>query len=165
VACIVVNDGSNQQCTRVLEKLSQSFDIHLLTHKENQGKGAAIITALQFANQQNYTHALQIDADGQHDLNDINRFLAVAEQQPDALINGVPEYDHSVPKSRLYGRKISTFWVRINTLSSDIIDVLCGFRVYPVSRTVDLIQQRSIGLRMEFDLEIMSISIVIMLRS
>ncbi len=152
--CILVNDGSNQNCSSVLENLTRSFNIHLLTHEKNQGKGAAIFTALEFAKQQHYTHALQIDADGQHNLNDINRFLDAARQNPLALINGVPQYDDSVPKSRLYGRKISTFWVRINTLSTDIIDVLCGFRVYPVDQTLLVIHENSIGRRMEFDLEI-----------
>lgn len=81
--------------------------------------------------------------------------LAEAERYPDALISGQPLYDDSIPKSRLYGRYITHFWVWIETLSLSIRDSMCGFRVYPLAATLALCDRRAIGQRMDFDTEIM----------
>jgi len=102
-----------------------------------------------------YSHALQIDADGQHDVRDIPAFLAASVAQPDSVICGCPVYDASVPKGRLYGRYLTHVWVWINTLSFDIKDSMCGFRVYPLEPTVALIDATAIGRRMDFDVEVL----------
>src|SRR5690606_10928118 len=99
--------------------------------------------------------ALQIDADGQHDAEDIPRFLERSAAHPDALICGTPIYDASVPKGRLYGRYLTHVWVWINTLSLTIRDSMCGFRVYPLAPTLRLIAQVRIGERMDFDVEVL----------
>jgi hypothetical protein len=101
-----------------------------------------------------YSHALQIDADGQHDTWDIPRFLAEAEAYPRALVLGKPVFGEDAPVSRRLGRKISQFWVWVETLSLAIGDPLFGFRVYPVSTVVAFIQQKCLGSRMDFDPEI-----------
>ena len=80
-----------------------------------------------------FSHALQIDADGQHAAADVPGFLDEARAHPDAVICGQPVFDDSVPKSRLYGRYATHVWVWINTLSLDIRDSMCGFRVYPLA--------------------------------
>src|SRR3546814_7870841 len=85
-----------------------------------------------------YSHALQFDADGQHNAADVPRLLALAAAHPQALITGVPKYDASVPKSRLYGRYITPVWVWINTLSLRIRDLMLGFRVYPLAITLQI---------------------------
>ncbi len=54
-----------------------------------------------------FTHALQVDADGQHDLQAVPRFIAAAQCAPTQLICGFPEYDASVPKGRLYARYLT----------------------------------------------------------
>ena len=58
-----------------------------------------------------------------------------------------------MPKGRLYGRYLTHVWVWINTLSLAIKDSMCGFRVYPLVRTLAAIVP-SIGKRMDFDPEI-----------
>jgi hypothetical protein len=100
------------------------------------------------------SHVLQIDADGQHDATDIPRFLQAAQAAPDAVINGAPVYDASVPKGRLYGRYLTHVWVWINTLSFAIRDSMCGFRVYPLAPVLKLIDEEFVGQRMDFDPEI-----------
>jgi hypothetical protein len=102
-----------------------------------------------------HTHALQIDADGQHDVADIPKFLALSSLLPQAVVCGVPIYDASVPKSRLYGRYATHVWVWINTLSLDIRDSMCGFRVYPLAPVVKLIDEVYMGRRMDFDSELL----------
>jgi len=156
IAVIVVDDASTEEHSMVLQQVSNaSNDIHLVTHHENQGKGGAVITGLLMAQKLGYSHALQIDADGQHDLNDINSLLDLSEKYPDALISGKPIYDDSIPKGRLWGRSITHFWVYIETLSLQVKDTMCGFRVYPLEATCQLIKQVSLGKRMDFDIEIM----------
>lgn len=154
--CILVNDGSNETCTRVLERLNHEYSwTSLVQHTENKGKGGAVKTGLQEALRNGFTHAVQIDADGQHNATDIPAFLALAEMHPAALITGIPVYDESVPKHRLYLRYITHVWVWINTLSFEIKDSMCGFRVYPVKITTDLLAREKTPDRMAFDTDIL----------
>ena len=118
----------------------------------NLGKGGAMMSGLRKALALGYSHALQIDADGQHDVNDIPRFLASARQHPQAVVCGQPVYDASVPKGRLYGRYLTHVWVWINTLSLRIRDSMCGYRVYPLSAVVSVLDGACLGRRMDFAL-------------
>lgn len=156
LAVIIVDDASGKEhAKKLLEIRIANDNVHLVTHKENQGKGGAVITGLLKAQELGYSHALQVDADGQHDLDDINALLALSSQYPEALISGKPVYDDSIPKGRLWGRSITHFWVHIETLSLQVKDTMCGFRVYPLAATCLLINQVSLGKRMDFDIEIM----------
>lgn len=155
--CVLVDDGSDASCASVLSDIAAANPqaITLVRLAENQGKGGAMMAGLRKALQLGYSHALQIDADGQHDVTDIPAFLAASEGHPDRIVCGCPIYDASVPKGRLYGRYLTHVWVWINTLSFAIRDSMCGFRVYPLAQTVALINDVSIGRRMDFDVEIL----------
>ncbi|MDE8555444.1 glycosyltransferase family 2 protein [Pantoea vagans] len=151
---IVVDDGSDAATQLQLATL-RAPQLSLLRLDSNQGKGVAVIYGLQAAAARGFTHAVQLDADGQHQVEDLPLMLAEAAHYPEALISGQPRYDDSVPKSRLYGRYITHFWVWIETLSLSIRDSMCGFRVYPLAATLALCDRRAIGQRMDFDTEIM----------
>jgi len=155
--CLLVDDGSEPGCAAVLDALAaaDAAGVQLLRLPQNQGKGGAMIAGLRQAARLGYSHALQIDADGQHDTGDIPAFLKLSAAQPAHLICGCPIYDESVPKARLYGRYATHIWVWINTLSLQIRDSMCGFRVYPLAPTVALIDAVNIGRRMDFDTEIL----------
>lgn len=155
--CILVDDGSSPACARVLDALALAHpsSVTLVRHAHNQGKGGAVITGFRRAAADGFSHVLQIDADGQHNVDDIALFLALAARYPDALIVGSPIYDESVPKLRLYARYLTHVWVWINTLSFAIHDSMCGFRVYPVGPVMALINRRQLGLRMNFDTDIL----------
>ncbi|MES2605830.1 MAG: glycosyltransferase family 2 protein [Pseudomonadota bacterium] len=149
---VLVDDGSDPPCRAVLEQLRSTFSqMHLSTHAHNRGKGAALKTGLLAAHRLGFTHAVQIDADGQHDTGDIDLFLEKSRAKPETLIAGCPVYDRSVPKIRFYCRYLSHVWVWINTLSLQIVDSMCGFRVYPLQKSCDLLQRKQMGNRMEFD--------------
>lgn len=153
---IMVNDGSNAQASQLFNDLAEQFSyLTLIEHQENQGKGSAVQTALKASKAQGYSHALQVDADGQHDLNDVEKLLTESKRYPESLISGKPIYDESVPKHRYYARSITHFWVWIETLSFSIKDTMCGYRVYPLASTVNLIETERLGLRMDFDIEVM----------
>ncbi|WP_118183559.1 glycosyltransferase family 2 protein [Paraburkholderia phosphatilytica] len=154
---IVVDDGSDAPTQAVLAELAQQYvgRMTLLRRPVNGGKGAAVMTGLRAAHDAGYTHALQIDADGQHDAADVPRFVAAAGAAPRALILGQPVYDDSVPKSRLYGRYATHVWVWIETLSFEIRDSMCGFRIYPLDLACALIDSVTLPTRMDFDIEIL----------
>jgi glycosyltransferase involved in cell wall biosynthesis len=157
VPCMLVDDGSSASCAAVLDALAREHAgrVVLVRLPRNQGKGAAVLAGFRHAAELGYTHVLQIDADGQHETADVPTFLAQAAAHPDAIICGHPVYDESVPKARLYGRYATHIWVWINTLSLDIKDSMCGFRVYPVAPVNALAARRSIGVRMNFDTDIL----------
>ena len=157
VPCLLVDDGSGLACARVLDELAAQYPdrVHLLRLPSNQGKGAAVMAGLREAGTRGHSHVLQIDADGQHDAADVPAFLEQARDEPQAVINGQPQYDASVPRARLYGRYATHIWVWINTLSFEIRDSMCGFRVYPLQAALDLLQRERIGQRMDFDTEIL----------
>ncbi len=153
--CILINDGSSLACTAVIEKLAAQTDCYAVHLLQNQGKGGAVMAGLREAQMLGFTHALQVDADGQHNLDDLSAFLACSRLYPDAVICGYPEYDESVPKVRLLARYLTHIWVWINSLSLQIRDSMCGFRVYPLASTVALINRVKLGRRMDFDSEIL----------
>jgi glycosyltransferase involved in cell wall biosynthesis len=155
--CLLVDDGSSAACAAVLDALAREHAgrVALVRLPHNQGKGAAVLAGFRRAAQLGYTHVLQIDADGQHETADVPKFLAAAAAHPDAIIAGHPVYDESVPKARLYGRYATHIWVWINTLSFDIKDSMCGFRVYPVAPVNALAARHAIGVRMNFDTDIL----------
>lgn len=150
---IIVDDGSNLETKSMIAKFEG--DCTVVTLLENQGKGGAVIAGIKKAHALGYSHAIQIDADGQHDLKALPNLLKQAEKYPSALISGYPIYDQSVPKGRLYGRYITHFWVWVETLSFSVKDSMCGFRAYPVVNTMAVLQAGEMGLRMDFDTEIM----------
>ncbi len=154
--CLVVDDGSDEATRNLLEELGQQLDFVTLFHLyHNQGKGAAVLRGIFEAKALGFSHALQVDADGQHDLADIPQMLAEARQQPAALISGWPQYGEDVPKSRFYSRYLTHLWVWIETLSLTIKDSMCGFRVYPLDAVIELVKNQPLGLRMDFDIEVM----------
>lgn len=101
-----------------------------------------------------FTHAAQIDADGQHDPNDLGKFLSESRAQPEAVILGTPKYGPEVPRVRLVGRQLSRVLVWLETFSFAISDPLLGFRVYPLKETIGVLDSARLGERMDFDPEI-----------
>ncbi len=153
----VVDDGSDGATQAVLAALAERWSprVSLLRLAVNGGKGAAVMAGLKAAREAGFTHALQIDADGQHDTADVPRFLDAARAAPDAVVLGRPVYDETVPKARLYGRYLTHVWVWIETLSLAIPDSMCGFRLYPLGAACALIDSVALPTRMDFDIEIL----------
>ena len=154
---VVVDDASPAGAAEDLVRLLDQCDgqITLVRHEQNQGKGGAVTTGLVTALEAGYTHALQIDADGQHDVACIESLRTLSAQHPDAIICGEPVFDESISKLRYYGRYLTHALVWLETLSTEIRDAMCGFRVYPVGPIVTLINRKAPGRRMAFDAELL----------
>lgn len=154
--CLLVDDGSAAGCARELQRLANSTPgVTLLRLPANRGKGAAVTAGMGAAQDAGYTHALQIDADGQHTLADVPRFIAAARETPGSLVCGRPVFDESIPRARRYGRYLTHALVWLNTLSLDVPDAMCGFRVYPLALVLELLRRERLGSRMDFDIEIL----------
>lgn len=149
---IVVDDGSGEAGRRVVAELGKAGRVQVVRRDRNGGKGAAVKSGFAVAWERDFTHVLQVDADGQHDLDDIPRFLAEALEFPEALILGRPVYDASQPTLRAFARKISTFWVNFETGGGLVDDPQIGFRVYPLR---EALAADARGDHMEFDQELL----------
>ena len=153
---LIVDDGSSAESKKILMPLLQEPRVSLVTRILNGGKGAAVITGMRKALQLGYTHALQVDADGQHDLTKIPELIKLSDQYPGRIISGMPVYDDSVPTSRKLWRYATHILVWIHTLSLEIRDSMCGFRIYPLQEAIGVIDARDqFGQRMDFDIEIL----------
>ncbi len=148
---VVVDDGSAPAGREAVAELGRLSLAHVVRREHNGGKGAAVKTGFRAARELGYSHALQVDADGQHDTGDIPRFLAASRAEPDVLVLGAPVFDASAPTSRLVGRKITQFWTNLETFGRVIHDPMCGFRVYPLDAAI---AAGARGDAMDFDPEI-----------
>jgi len=155
--CWIVDDGSHAVAAAAVDRLAAVEDgwLRVLRLPHNQGKGAAVHAGCAAAAAAGHSHAVQIDADGQHDAADVPRLLAAAAAEPAAVVTGVPRYDDSIPWIRYYGRYLTHALVWLHTLSFDLVDTMCGFRVYPLAPTLRLWAQEPVGQRMDFDTEIL----------
>ncbi|MBW2493463.1 MAG: glycosyltransferase family 2 protein [Deltaproteobacteria bacterium] len=153
--CIVVDDGCGRSTRAVLERLEARHPwLDVIHHPENRGRGAALKTAYRTAARRGMTHVVQLDADGQHNAEDVPDFLAAARARPEALVLGEPIFDASIPWHRKHGRKLSKAIVWAQTGSTAVRDPLCGFRCVPLSPTLALLDRVRWGDRMEFDPEL-----------
>ena len=155
IDCLIVDDGSEPQTQRILKRQAAERGwVQLLRRAHQGGKGAAVMDGLHLLHGAGYTHAVQMDADGQHDSDDLPKFLHESQAHPSALILGKPAYGPDVPRIRLAGRQISRVLVWLETFSFAISDPLLGYRVYPIRETVEVLSRHSLGRRMDFDPEI-----------
>jgi glycosyltransferase involved in cell wall biosynthesis len=147
---IVVDDGSSAPGREACAEIASLGLAQVIHSPRNQGKGAAMRTGFRSAGERGFTHAIQIDADGQHDTNAIPRFVEVAREAIDSAVFATPVYDESAPRSRRVARQITHFWVNLEVGPGVIDDALIGFRLYPLAATLSL---PLVCNRMAFDVE------------
>ena len=153
--CLVVDDGSGHETTETLSALAAKLPwVQVERLPINRGRGAALRHGYRAARARGFSHAVQLDADGQHDPTDVGALLDAAERNPEALILGDPRFDATAPRSRLYGRRLSQLIVWGYTGSFAVHDPLCGFRCFPLAATLAVLARHRFGDRMDFDPEI-----------
>ena len=143
-------DGSGEQ---MLARARTDPGIRVLIQARNYGKGAAVLLGLREAAAHGYTHALTLDADGQHPADRILAFMSASQRQPDALVLGRPVFDASAPRIRVVGRRVSNFWANLETLWAGIGDSLFGMRVYPIRSLLAVMEKNRWMRRFDFDVE------------
>ena len=147
---VVVDDGNDLEQKAIIKSTVKEFEnAVLLLHATNLGKGAAIADGIAYLKEHHYSHAIQIDADMQHNLNDLNKFISLSEQYPKDIISGAPLYDDKASKGRV------NFFVALECCTLSIKDAMIGFRVYPVEPIFKILKKHHVAMRMGFDIEIL----------
>jgi glycosyltransferase involved in cell wall biosynthesis len=150
----VVVDGSTDGTLEALQALARDDPkLRVLALPYNQGKGAAVLRGLREAHAAGYTHALAMDADGQHPVDKIREFMEASRAEPGAMILGQPVFDASAPPERVRWRKLSNWFVGLETFGAGIGDSLYGFRVYPIAPLLRIMQRQPFMRRFDFDAE------------
>ena len=150
-AVIVVDDGSHADGHAACRALASRGQARVIRLDSNCGKGAAVKQGLEVARETGFSHAFQVDADGQHNIDAIPAFLDASSRSPKSAIIGYPTYDASVPTIRYVGRRFTRLWVDLEVGSRSMIrDAMIGFRIYPIEPLLLLSIQSD---RMEFDVE------------
>jgi glycosyltransferase involved in cell wall biosynthesis len=150
----VVIDGSTDGTGEQMEKMAGGDSgLRVFVLPRNQGKGAAVLHGLREASARGFTHALTMDADGQHPADLIRTFMSASERAPAAMILGKPVFGPEAPRERVLGRKISNFFAHLETLWGGIGDSLYGFRVYPIAPLIKIMEQQRWMRRFDFDVE------------
>ena len=150
----VVIDGSDDGTgPEIMRRAAADPGLRVILRARNGGKGAAILEGLRAAAAEGFTHALTMDADGQHPAALIPDFMAASKAAPDAFILGVPVFDASAPRLRVIGRRVSNGWANLETLWAGVGDSLCGFRVYPIMALRAIMERNRWMRRFDFDPE------------
>lgn len=150
----VVVDGSTDGTAALLSDLARGEPgLEVFVLPRNAGKGAAVLHGLREAERRGFTHALVMDADGQHPADHVAALMAASRAAPEAMILGRPVFGPDAPMLRVRGRRISNWWARLETLGAGIGDSLFGFRVYPVAALRAVMEDTRWMRRFDFDPE------------
>ena len=150
----VIVDGSTDGSAEELTAMARGDPgMRVLVRERNGGKGAALLDGLIAARREGFTHALTMDADGQHPAGRIRAFMTASTAAPEAMILGDPVFDASAPRIRLRGRRIANWCTNLETLWAGVHDTLFGFRVYPIAPLIEVMQRSRWMRRFDFDPE------------
>lgn len=131
---IVVDDGSVDETSAEL----QGLPITLLRNEPNAGKAASLWRGMQYALQQEADGVITLDGDGQHQPEDIPRFIDAAQAHPRRIVIGSRLHDReTIPAKRYYANRFANFWIAWAS-GMPMEDSQSGFRLYPSELLQDL---------------------------
>jgi glycosyltransferase involved in cell wall biosynthesis len=150
---VVVDGSTDGSGEAVRAEATGDPGVRVLVLPENRGKGAAVLHGLREAAAAGFTHALTMDADGQHPAERIPAFVAASRADPGAMVLGLPAFGPEAPTVRVRGRRVSNWWAGLETGWAGIGDSLCGFRVYPIAPLLAAMERTRWMRRFDFDPE------------
>jgi glycosyltransferase involved in cell wall biosynthesis len=131
---LVVDDGSADRGADV----AKAAGAEVLRLPRNRGKAAALRTGMQALRERGATHALTLDADGQHLPGEIPALRDAASAHPAAIVIGARRHaPGSMTAVRLFGNRFANRWVE-SACGRAFEDTQSGFRVYPLDATLAL---------------------------
>jgi len=143
---VLVDDGSRDLSLAIAQK--SGFDV--IKHKVNLGKGAAMKTGTHAAFLKGADAVIFMDADGQHSLSDIPKFVKRLESEKYHIIFGTRKFDRNTPLERSLGNKVGSFLVNL-LFGIKVTDLLCGFRAL-TKKAFEAIDWESVGYGVETEM-------------
>ncbi len=132
---LVVDDGSGDGTAEIAE----SHDCFVVRNKNNQGKGAALVQAFQFAQGNSYKWAITMDADLQHPVSSIKDFIAeISRDSSDIILANRRDRTEKMPFHRQLSNGLTSVLISLVTNSIRINDSQCGFRAYRLKYLTNL---------------------------
>ncbi|MCW1889979.1 hypothetical protein OK016_13955 [Vibrio chagasii] len=108
-----------------------------MTLDQNQGKGGAVKAGIKKAHELGFSHAIQIDADGQHDL----EALPLTHLRHHKLSRTTSDIRSACLRREWKQRRDCTgatrhtFGMDRNPFFINCKDSMCGFRAYPIKQS------------------------------
>lgn len=121
---IVVDDGSIDRTSQI----AYEFDVTVLRLKKNHGKGKALKTGFEFAKSKDYHAVFTLDADLQHEPNEIPKFIDKFNEGFDIVIGNRMKNLKPMPIERIFSNKTTSFLISLRT-GKKVLDSQCGFRL------------------------------------
>ncbi len=135
---LVVDDGSSDDGAARAEQwfASTGAEGAVVRMPRNRGKAAALLVGFEAARKREATHALTVDADGQHDASRIPEFLGHLASLPERadrllVLGNRRPLPRRYPLARLTGRTLSGLAIRA-ACGVSVGDAACGMRLYPL---------------------------------
>ena len=147
---IVVDDGSTDDTPIRVQSVQ---GIQLIRHPYNKGKGATLITGMTAA-AKIADWAICLDADGQHDPEEIAAFVKAARLKPRGIVIGKRSGMKTAPWTSRFGRKFSNFWVWVSG-GPLLCDSQSGYRMYPLPEILGLATRAR---RYQYEVEILALA-------
>lgn len=148
---LVVDDGSRDKTSEI----ACSLGAQVIRQEPNQGKGAALLNGFRHAAEQGYDAVLTLDADGQHDPDEIPLFLEELSKGADLVI-GKRDFSR-MPFPRNISNTIGT-WSFSKALGQYCPDNQSGYRLH--SRRLVEKSLSSTETNFEFEVEIIVTCVV-----
>jgi glycosyltransferase involved in cell wall biosynthesis len=144
---VVVDDGSSDDSAQIAAQL----DLTVLKHEINKGKGAALRTGIDYLKNKEYQLIIMMDSDGQHEPEDINKFIERYKTSQVAVIVGNRMADTKrMPLLRKATNKFMSVIIS-NICHQTIPDSQCGFRLVE-KKAIDTIQLESSNYEIESEM-------------
>jgi glycosyltransferase involved in cell wall biosynthesis len=131
---VVIDDGSQDDTA----KLAADAGAHCLSNGANQGKGSAVRKGIAYISEEEYTHALFMDADGQHRPEDIPNLIRTANETMADMVIGTRRFQRErMPTSRYFSNTIGSM-VASWLVGQEVQDSQCGFRLARMDKLREL---------------------------
>lgn len=147
---LVVDDGS----TDATAERAAAAGATVLKHRTNRGKGSALITGFEWVREQGFEACITLDADAQHNPEEIPKFLAAYQDGAGDLIIGRRDFSKMPFPNRL-ANPIGS-WLLSKALRANIFDNQSGFRLH-TRRLLEQLELESTGFELEVEVIVQAV--------